>query len=363
MSDVQTPRTPGSPGRARNLLFGLVWLALGVLAAAGLAELALRRMALNVGRVSTLSHPVLHHVHQPGITEVFSDPAGEIRPHPVRFAPDGRIVDAAAEPAAPAAPPPHRVALLGDSFVEAAQVDYGDSFAGRLARRWGPAAEVRNYGVASYSPVLHRLQWIHAIGAWRPTHVLLMLYDNDVADDLMYATGAVRDPDGSIAAVPGTGRNWTTRLGRASYLARFLRSTWLRWQWNRRMARNAVAPGDGRPRYPDAMPDLTAAQLHDLASRARGAGAAFVLTAVPRPPVEAERLRAEGRPTFSEVCGAWARTNGIAFLDLQAPFDRADPGPEGLFFRTDIHFTACGHRVVADAIAAAFPDLPAAHAP
>lgn len=363
MRDAMSTRAPGSPGRGRHLLFGIVWLALGILAAAGVAEFALRRMALNVGRVSTLSDPVLHHVHQPGITEVFSDPAGEIRPHPVRFAPDGRIVDAAAESAAAVPDRPHRVALLGDSFVEAAQVDYRNSFAGLLAQRWAPVAGVRNYGVASYSPVLHRLQWMHSIASWRPTHVLLMLYDNDVADDPMYASVAVRGPDGSIAAVPGTGRNWITRLGRASYLARFLRSTWLRWQWNRRMARNGSAAGNGRPRYPDAMPALTASQLLDLASRVRAAGGVFVLTAVPRPPGEAERLRAEGRPTFSEVCRAWARTNGLAFLDLQAPFDRADGGHEGLFFRTDIHFTVRGHRVVADAIAAAFPDLAAAPAP
>jgi hypothetical protein len=357
MQDDDKSRAAGSPGRGKRALFGGACLGLGVLAAAGLAELALRRMALNFGRVSMLSHPVLHHAHQPGITEVFSDPAGEIRPHPVRFDGDGLICGPATGSAHATQARPHRLAFLGDSFVEAAQVTYEASFAGLLARASAPVAEVRNYGVASYSPVLHRLQWIHAVEAWRPTHVFLMLYDNDFADDAMYAAGAVRGRDGGIEAVPGTGRNWATRMGRASYLARFLRSTWLRWRWNRRIERNGGRADGVRPPIPDSMPDLTALQLGDLAARVRGTGAAFVLAAVPLPLGDHERLRAEGRPSLSDICGAWARTNGIVFLDLQEPFNRAAAAGEDLFFKTDIHFTERGHRVVADALAEAHPDL------
>ncbi len=357
MRDHDRPRAAGVLSRGKRALFGGACVGLGVLAAAGLGELALRRMALNFGRVSMLSHPILHHAHQPGITEVFSDPAGEIRPHPVRFDGEGRICGPATGSARAAPARPHRVAFLGDSFVEAAQVPFEASFAGLLARASDPVAEVRNYGVASYSPVLHRLQWIHSIEAWRPTHVLLMLYDNDFADDAMYAAGALRGRDGDITAVPGTGRNWATRMGRASYLARFLRSTWLRWRWNRRTERNGGRADGIRPPIPGSMPDLTASQLLDLAARVRGVGAAFVLATVPLPRGDHERLRAEGRPSLSDLCGAWARTNGIAFVDLQEPFNRAAAAGEDLFFRTDIHFTERGHRVVADTIADAFPGL------
>lgn len=351
------PPAAGPLSLGKRLLFGGVCLGLSLLAAAGVAELALRGVALNLGRASMLSHPILHHVHQPGVEEVIRDPAGEIPDHRIRFDGEGLICSLAGGRDAGAPALPCRVAFMGDSFVEAAQVPFEESFVGRLARDAALRADVRNHGVASYSPVLHRLQWLHAVEAWRPTHALLMLYDNDFADDEMYAAGALRGSDGEIVSVPGTGRNWTTQLGRKSYLARFLRSAHLRRQWNLRVAKNGGRTDDDRPRIPDSMPDLTASQLRQLASRAKSAGATFVLMAVPMRRDECERMRASGRPSFSEICGAWARTNGIAFLDLQAPFDKAAAGGDDLFFKSDIHFTARGHRVIADAIAAAFPEV------
>lgn len=357
MQEDVNPRPAESMSRSKRILFGGASLGLGILAASGLGELVLRGMALNLGRASMLSHPVLHHVHHAGITEVVRDPAGEIALHRIRFDVNGLICSYAAERADGASPRPYRVAFMGDSFVEAAQVVFEDSFVGLLARDAARHAEVRNHGVASYSPVLHRLQWMHSVESWRPTHVFLMLYDNDFADDAMYAAGAVRGPDGEITAVPGTGRNWATRFGRASYLARFLRSTWLRWQWNRRVTRNGGLADGYRPRIPDSMPDLTASEIRKLAADVRATGATFVLTAVPLPREVHERYRTEGRPVCSDVCGAWARTNGIAFIDLQAPFDGAVETGDGPFFQKDIHFTPRGHQVVADAIANAFPDL------
>ncbi|MBU4459650.1 MAG: hypothetical protein KJ579_03700 [Verrucomicrobia bacterium] len=351
------PQPAGSMSRGKRILFGGVCLGLGLVAAAGLAELVLRGMALKFGRASMLSHPVLHHVHQPGIEEISRDPAGEIPDHRIRFDRDGLICSLSTGVAGGGGGRPYRVVFMGDSFVEAAQVAYEESFAGLLARNAAHHADVRNYGVASYSPVLHRLQWTHAVESWRPTHVFLMLYDNDFADDEMYAAGAVRGSDGDIVAVPGTGRNRATKLGRASYLARFLRSTYLRWQWNRRVAKTGGLALDNRPRFPDSMPDLTASQIRQLASRVETSGARFILTAVPPPRETHEALQVSGRPSFSGLCGAWARTNGVAFLDLQTPFDRAAAGGDDLFFKTDIHFTVHGHRIVAETIAAAFPDL------
>jgi hypothetical protein len=57
----------------------------------------------------------------------------------------------------------HRqILLLGDSFVEAAQVDYEDSLAGlletRLSRRFGTAVAIRNTGVGGWDPPQYLLQ-------------------------------------------------------------------------------------------------------------------------------------------------------------------------------------------------------------
>jgi hypothetical protein len=58
-----------------------------------------------------------------------------------------------------------------------------------------------------------------------------------------------------------------------------------------------------------------------------------------------------------DTVAAWAHERGMGFLDLNTPFERASREGKKLFFLQDIHFTSEGHRVVADAIVAAHPEL------
>ena len=63
-----------------------------------------------------------------------------------------------------------------------------------------------------------------------------------------------------------------------------------------------------------------------------------------------------GELDFHEKIRRWATTNDIHFLALAPTFDAAgrDAPP---YFLSDIHFNETGHRLAADAITNALPDL------
>jgi hypothetical protein len=81
-----------------------------------------------------------------------------------------------------------RIALLGDSFTEALQVDDDVSFARlverRLAARIGRPVEVLNFGVSGFGTAQEYLQLKHRVWAFAPDAVVVdVLTANDVADN------------------------------------------------------------------------------------------------------------------------------------------------------------------------------------
>jgi hypothetical protein len=85
-----------------------------------------------------------------------------------------------------------RVALLGDSYAEALQVDWKDAFTPLLERQLGtcPAAagravEVVNFGVSGYSTAQELLTLRERVWAYSPDVVLLLVTtNNDVTDNV-----------------------------------------------------------------------------------------------------------------------------------------------------------------------------------
>lgn len=82
-----------------------------------------------------------------------------------------------------------RVAVLGDSFTEARQVDYGERYtehlAAELERCLGAEVEVLNFGVAGYGTGQQWLLWRRVVKVYRPDLVILgFYYGNDVGNNL-----------------------------------------------------------------------------------------------------------------------------------------------------------------------------------
>ena len=158
-------------------------------------------------------HPVLGHFNVPGFDGWIKTSEFTTR---VQISPLGLR-----DPRTAYARPPdvHRILLLGDSFVEAVQVNAGDTVASRieasLQRPGGKRVEVVNAGVAGYGTGQEMLLFEHEGRKYEPQVVVLVVFlGNDVGDnayrpDPRRETPTPRpsfelDSRQSIRVVPGT---------------------------------------------------------------------------------------------------------------------------------------------------------------
>ena len=345
--------------RAPRLRLKLAAALAGLLFSVVLAELLLRALGLGYGNVHMESSPVLHHVHASDHRFVSYHRSREYGGHVVRYDRNGlRVAAAQTSDAGSAGEGDLVVAFMGDSFVEALQVAYEESFVGRLQAQAGRRARVPNFGTSSYSPLLYLLQWRVRVRHLRPAHVFLMLYENDVRDDQLMTERARYDEEGRVVAVPGPAESWMTRAGRRSFLGRFLNRTWLQlsWAWEHR----GEARGSQPTYYVEENPDIsdpTDGYLRKLVSTVREAGVELTLMAVPSKARSLEAARRGHGDVFNDKVRAWAAGNGVRFVDLATAFYAAADRGVRPFFDRDIHFTAAGHAVVAEVIAREFPEL------
>jgi len=170
------------------------WLAnLGAMSAGLAVSLLLAEAAL---RIAGVRYPAFYTVDlergfalRPGAEGVWSrEGRGSVRINGAGFR--GADVPAARAPGA------LRVAVLGDSFTEALQVDEQDTFVQRLQtslsvarscalrRNLPGGVEVLNFGVGAYGTGQELLTWRHLARRYRPDLVLLTVYPgNDFTDN------------------------------------------------------------------------------------------------------------------------------------------------------------------------------------
>ena len=142
-------------------------------------------------RLAGVSYPILHRMDRdrgwapwPGIDGVYTA-EGRAR---VRFNRDGiRGPDPSRDKPAGT----YRVAVLGDSFTEAREVEEADTFVARMGARLagcgalaGRRIEALNFGVSGYGTAQQLLTLESAVMAYRPDLVVLALYpENDVSNN------------------------------------------------------------------------------------------------------------------------------------------------------------------------------------
>ena len=102
------------------------------------------------------------------------------------------------------------IALLGDSYTFASDVNYEDSWGHRLEQELGPAVQVLNFGVPGYGIDQAYLRYERDVRAWHPEVVILALISHDVQRTTMvyYQVGFPG------ALVPGAKPRLTIRDGR-----------------------------------------------------------------------------------------------------------------------------------------------------
>lgn len=270
-------------------------------------------------------------------------------------------------------PGERRVAVLGDSLVLAVQVPQPQTFVqgleDRLNARAGAGVTWRaiNGGVQGYGPVEELLFYREVVGALDPDVLLVMVF---VANDAIETIDSAWRLDASVEARVRAQAEATGAVRRMVRRSMVLQQVRLRVNdvidWLR-----PAAPTVSRPLATYlADPPAEVARgialardvLRQLASDAGARGTRVGLVLVParfqindtdyghmRRTVEAAggTLR---RDAATERFAAALAPLGLPMLDL-LPILRAQPDPAGLFFEENIHFTARGHAVVADALA------------
>ena len=294
-----------------------------------------------------------------------------------------------------------RLVVLGDSFVWGLGVEDDELFTSLLARESSPPLEVVNLGVSGYGTDQELLLWQQLGRRFRPDVVLLVvtpwtdLYDNPYGERYGYQKPFFRWDDATAALVlnnvpvPPPREPWRVEespdqtVPRAPLLRLISRSA---------LISNAVLALARVPRLRDAMersgvifPRLPGQAWEDrffehstsgeiieswvllghllaaLGESVRQTGAQLVVAIVPSPQqvypelwAEFERShpRAPDNPLdpelptrlLTELCDQ----HHLRVIDLLPALQRAAHDEPYLYYRWNLHWTAAGHRVVAD---------------
>ena len=251
-----------------------------------------------------------------------------------------------------------RVALMGDSFVEALQVPLDSTLARRLERALagrfpGRPVEVLNFGVSGFGTAAEAVRYRTLASRFHPDLVLVLFVSNDPWDVMTLDTRLYTTRDGTM--VPqrvelGPAR----RVLRASldlikhhlHGYRFLRYRMMVVQQaraGREATAGAAAAGTSEP-LPGPEAWLRMRQALALLRDSTTADGARLLV------VQADTRGPDMDAQLAGICADL----GIAFHTL-VPALAADPGP--ILFQIDGHWRPRGHRIAAREICPAVAEM------
>lgn len=256
-----------------------------------------------------------------------------------------------------------RVMVLGDSFVQAFEVPWEETFASKLEERAKitskPAPnplEVFPMGVNGYGQA-QQLLWLKRDGLrWDPDFVLLVLFlGNDITDNSQDIGSGVSRPyfslaDGELQQVAHPNESARLKYWIADHLRAYLlfRELAVRFEGFRALASrlgwvNSAQSSDSRdPKAVDRLTaawTLTFALIEEIAKESRAAGAGFGIAFHGTYPT---RTSESDRERMSHFC----RESGLECLDLSEELEKDVAN----FIPEDGHWTAQGHARVAKMI-------------
>lgn len=352
----------------------LFLLFLSVVLALLVAELALRLLGVDGPSHDTgiVPHPLWHHWHQPGHAFEYRVP-GEPHAIPTRYNEHGMRTGRAVEVA-------HgtdtRIAVLGDSFVEALQVSEEEGIARQL--EGGLHAEILNFGCSGFSTTLELVLLREFVLKFQPDAVILCHHFSDVTEDWRFASSAEWDGNQLVAVRPtGSGRGRQVRaVLEFSQLYRAASGV-----ADRRRHR-APPPAASLKESFDAIIhepytvddeeawDYSLAALKQIAELLKQNNIPLLVALIPLGPqvepvdpafaqqvgfrylADGQKLRECG---YQDHVKSFCRDARIRVLDLLPIFVRANPkGTPRLYLQRDQHWTAAGHELAAHTIADAF---------
>ncbi len=369
---------------ARRWTVNLALATAATLIALGVAELLLR-LTWTVERVTITHDPLLGFRGRPHSETVWTrEMAGQ--PRTVSLNAEGFHDH---ERTRDVRPKTRRIVFVGDSFLEAYQVDIDASFSQSVARRLtnrarteGYSVEAVNQGVHGYGLGVYALHVRERLAEWNPDAVVLCLFlGNDLHDNFTpVASPAVprfHMADGELAHLPAPAADARIWL-RDNVLAR---SVLVRFLWMRVIKTSGsamqLARAAGMVSTPDMESDaggrtqemLTVAThlLQQIATDLRDRHVPFFVLVIPDPfhvhhLVNAARAARDGTPALRLEAERVAiesgvlqilTQQGIEYLYPREAFVQARLNGDGYYRNGFGHFTDEGHRVVARQLATA----------
>jgi len=183
------------PPKIKLLGQRLVLMLLGCLLALVLLEIGVRIFSPQE-RALFRADPYIRTSHLPNINTVrkTTEYTAKIKTNPQGFVGNNFTI---AKP-----PGTYRIATVGDSFTEAFQVNYDQSYSAVLEKNLNQSVaaarpfQVYNFGVSGFGTALELLTYQHYIRQYHPDLLVLQYYaGNDVTDDLLLASSPAAPQD------------------------------------------------------------------------------------------------------------------------------------------------------------------------
>ena len=327
----------------------LVLLLISTLFALILVEIFLRFSGLGYGNSPVEHSNQIHHLHPKNYEFRVYDPAGEYGGHKVYYDENGYRVKSKNLPIGEDKSS-QRIAFLGDSFTEATQVSWEQSFVGLIESKH-PDITVKNYGVVSYSPIIFIAQLLKEMENFQPTDIVVQIFENDFHDDWEYLKRANSQNLKDIKAVNGQNLKLIIKVLRYSYVARLIRKAQLQTRYAFSNSAPDVCPNDSpciQDHTDKNSKDLTYKAILVLQELANRINSRLYIYIIPSKQL-AMQNQCCGTDSLSAEFREFSESNNLNFIDLAEVFGKY-PEQSKLFFKKNAHFTPLGHSVTAKAI-------------
>ena len=316
-----------------------------------LVEILLRLTGIGYGNSPIEPDQRLHHSHPRNYEFVSYHPGADFIGHKVFYDEFGYRVKSK-NPILREDDANRRIAFLGDGFTEANSVSWEQSFIGLIESK-NPNLVVRNFGVGSYSPVIYLLQINNEVKSFKPTDVVVQIFENDFYNDNDYLKSANSKMLTEIQVVSGGVSNTAIakKFFRYSYLARLIRKVQLQLSFFLLDKINGssenIRPNEGTLTNENKKKKTYEAILL-LKNFTNKINARIFFFVVPNKQLTLQNQCCESDTLAVEFYN-FTEENDLKLIDLPKAFENYLDQSK-LFFEKDVHFTAEGHSVTAEAI-------------
>jgi hypothetical protein len=258
-----------------------------------------------------------------------------------------------------------RIAIIGDSYVAAIQVDVGDSLAGQLRRMVSPDVEVYAFGIAGASLSQYLQMARYARAHFDPDILVINVVHNDFAESLCSVRRQVgmlclEDDGGNIREAPITPYQpkLLRRMASHSSLIRFIAyNLQISTKVERLISSTSTSPAYNANIDVNSVKSLNSriqgATHYVLSSLKRENGGRFVVFLIdaPRRDIYAGTTSESNVRWLNELLKEKTAQFGFHFMDLTEEFARIFEAEHVHFeFKYDGHWNQRAHQIAANAL-------------